>query len=340
MSMYRVLGCEIDVSSLLSVIVHLIDCLSIQSMSRITHQTTRQSTMPPSSLSTHSLASMSPRSVSTNRHSPVRVRPLTVLHSLPRTTRASSRHPSVTRRVGLLTICSRDMTGSAFQYFSPSHRRRVATFVCVVVASSDAEGVRAWDVVEKRRFVEGDVDDDSDGDADEDELEEEAESGGRSVACGMLVGVRRSGGFWPARMTVEMKPAFCSAVDRARLCFVDGTDVSASRALEAFCRCEHMCESVRSIFMGVEGARPVGLGVRRSNGRFLCLLFGFEDLNCDGKVLVCSRVGISAELMVLKELTWILLRRLYLRMKLVLVKRMFAVWMDMKFREGGFKTVE
>jgi hypothetical protein len=52
----------------------------------------------------------------------------------------------------------------------------------------------------------------------------------------------------PPRTTVDMKPAFCSARERRRWRFVDGIEVSPSRALEAFWRWEHVCaRSTRDI---------------------------------------------------------------------------------------------
>lgn len=145
-----------------------------------------------------------PRSVPTNMHSPVRVRPLTYFASRPSTIFSMSRKPSHIRCVGLLTMLILLSTGSPFQYFNPSQRRRVATFACVTMAESGCSG----------------------------------SSAAGSLACGNDVAVRSSGGCGPPRVTDETKPAFCRAKESERRTFVEGIEVRPNRALEQFCRCE------------------------------------------------------------------------------------------------------
>ncbi len=48
----------------------------------------------------------------------------------------------------------------------------------------------------------------------------------------------------PPRVTEDRKPDCWRARARVRIMFVDGTEVSPRRALEAFCRCEHTLESM------------------------------------------------------------------------------------------------
>jgi len=133
--------------------------------------------------------------------------------------------------VGLLTICIDSRTGSLFQYFNPSHNRRDATFSLVISSISSLSAL--LDGWLRRR-------------------------------CG-------GGGVGPPRTTVDMKPAFCSARERRRWRFVDGIEVSPSRALEAFWRWEHVCaRSTRDILSDSENctlfvrkrkwaiARPLG----------------------------------------------------------------------------------
>lgn len=68
----------------------------------------------------------------------------------------------------------------------------------------------------------------------------------------MDVGVRRSGGCRPPRVTVDMKPDFCRDSASARFCFVEGMDVMPSRALEAFCRCEQTLARLTRDMVGCE----------------------------------------------------------------------------------------
>lgn len=68
----------------------------------------------------------------------------------------------------------------------------------------------------------------------------------------------RVGGCGPARYTAEKKPERCSAMESCRLNLQFLTDVMPRRALEAFCRCEHMCATLRMEGMVGEYLGPEG----------------------------------------------------------------------------------
>ena len=104
----------------------------------------RHSSIPPTLLSAHSRASQTPRSVSTNRHSPGRVSPLTWPLGRARTRLPSSSGPIHIRLVGFETSLSSDRTGSSFQYFSPSHIRRWAGFFGIDISCGWSEAVYAF----------------------------------------------------------------------------------------------------------------------------------------------------------------------------------------------------
>lgn len=99
-------------------------------VSTISYNTLHNS-IPPTFLSTHSLASKIPLSVLINIHSPGFVSPFTNPASLPRTIFPRPSTSIQIRFVGLLTILIWLNTGSLFQYFKPSHNRRVLIFSCV-----------------------------------------------------------------------------------------------------------------------------------------------------------------------------------------------------------------
>src|SRR5262249_23019673 len=89
---------------------------------------TLHNNIPPIFRSTHSLASMTPLSVMTKRHSPGFVRPFTYPLCLPNTILLKPSTSIQILLVGLLISSSFSMTGSLFQYFNPSHNLRDATF--------------------------------------------------------------------------------------------------------------------------------------------------------------------------------------------------------------------
>jgi hypothetical protein len=164
--------------------------------------------MPPIFLSTHSLASTTPLSVVTNKHSPGRLNPLTYPYCLPRTSVDSPSVSAHIRLVGFETICIFSITGSLFQYFMPNHSLLEATFSCVTGSISASSLF---------------------------------EDGWLRRRCG-------GGGVPPPRTTVERNPAFCSASASRRCRFVDGIDVRPSLAFEAFWRWEQVCaRSTRDI---------------------------------------------------------------------------------------------
>jgi len=79
----------------------------------------------------------------------------------------------------------------------------------------------------------------------------------------------------PPRVTVEMKPADCSARESRRIWFVEGTEVRPRRALEAFWRCEQTFERWTRDILGIG---PYGRKLRitrrwgRESGLYLPLL--------------------------------------------------------------------
>ncbi len=100
------------------------------------HHKTLHNIIPPTFLSTHSLASKTPRSVLTKRHSPGLVNPSTYPALLPLTIFARLSTSSHILFVGLLTMFILLSTGSLFQYFNPSHSLRVLIFDCVTGSMS------------------------------------------------------------------------------------------------------------------------------------------------------------------------------------------------------------
>lgn len=106
---------------------------------------TLQSIMPPVFLSTHSLASIKPLSVETYKHSPGLVKPFTNCASLPMQIKPMSSTPIHNRFVGFEMSDILFSTGSLFQYFMPSHNRRVDMFSCVTSSG----------VYEERLFIGG-----------------------------------------------------------------------------------------------------------------------------------------------------------------------------------------
>lgn len=61
----------------------------------------------------------------------------------------------------------------------------------------------------------------------------------------------------PPRVTEERKPACWSARESVRIMFVEGTEVSPSRALEALERCEQTWERWTRDMMGRRKLRSV-----------------------------------------------------------------------------------
>lgn len=160
---------------------------------------TLHSTNPPTFLSSASLTSSTPLSVLTNRHSP-KFNPLTYPAGNPLAIRPRSEWLEVTSRLGRLTASSFRMTGSPFQYLSPSHSLRVATLAGVTAASASSAAA-AW-------------------------------------ASAPMSSDSAAGGCGPPRATDERNPALWRASARRRLYLLFGRDVMPSRARLAFWRWE------------------------------------------------------------------------------------------------------
>lgn len=161
------------------------------------HHRTRHRARPPTFFSTHSRASIKPRSVARNRHSPGDRSPSTcLLPSSPRTIRRSAGTSRVTLCFGLLIGVIRPRTGSLCQYFNPSHNRLDATFDCVTGSTPSFS----------------------------------------SFITGFPRSKWGCGGTIPPRTTFEINPAFCKARHRLRCILVLGIEVNPRRALVALLR--------------------------------------------------------------------------------------------------------
>lgn len=132
--------------------------------------------------------------------------------------------PIHTRRVGLLTMRILRSTASLRKYFSPTHRRRDATFSCVISGFAGA-----------------------------DPLAVNASGGSASDGSAENMGDREDGGggVGPPTVTVPTYPERCIARRRLWSCLVEGIEVSPRRAADAFWRWEQAWErSTRDIFGG------------------------------------------------------------------------------------------
>jgi len=201
---------------------------------------------PPLTLSTASLASIIPISVLTNIQSPGLCIGFAIPAFLPAINFLRSATFALIVRVGFEIKLIFRSTGSLFQYFNPSHIRRCAGLIgtpalwysCLLGGANEALLLANCASVV---FCSGDCTpvlpasypspNQGASSISSSSFSRDAGSISRSIS-GM-------GGFSPATWTVERRPCFCIARQRERCIFVIGIDVTASRAREAFCRCEH-----------------------------------------------------------------------------------------------------
>ena len=157
-------------------------------------------------------------------------------------------------------------TGSLFQYFRPNHNLLCAGFRGTLTSCTCSSPKGWWRSTSDMAYAKCGF------------LASCAAIFSSSSGLGVVWRRKGFGGVDPPNVTVEMKPSRCRPSMRLTWSFETGTEVRPSRALEAFCMCEHTCarltrDMVRSV-VGCMG-RPRGAaagGERRDQGVKLVLL--------------------------------------------------------------------